>query len=53
MNAIRTKNNALKAFIETEKFSGYDPYDGLSSPLFNLPFFKSNKPIRFAFQQIK
>jgi hypothetical protein len=52
MNVIRTKMNALKAFIETEKFSGYDPYDGLTTPLFNLPFFKSNKVFRFTFQQV-
>ncbi len=41
----------LLSYIEQEQYKGYDPYDGLKSPLFKLPFFKSNKFIRFAFQQ--
>jgi len=41
----------LQAYIESEKYSGYDPYDGLKSPLFQLPFLKSSKLIRFASQQ--
>jgi len=41
----------LQRYIEKENYKGWDPYDALSSPLFKLPFFKSNKFIRFASQQ--
>ena len=40
-----------KKIIE-DNFRGYDPYDGLSSPIFSLPILKSNKLLRFGFQQI-
>ncbi|MCB0848707.1 MAG: delta-aminolevulinic acid dehydratase, partial [Bacteroidetes bacterium] len=42
----------LQSFIEHEHYKGYDPYDALKSPLFRLPFFKSNKLIRFGAQQL-
>ncbi|MEP7168404.1 MAG: delta-aminolevulinic acid dehydratase [Bacteroidota bacterium] len=42
----------LIAYIEQEDYRGYDPYDALKSPLFRLPFFKSNKIIRFGTQQL-
>lgn len=41
----------LQRYIEKENYKGWDPYDALSSPLFRLPFFRSNKFIRFASQQ--
>src|ERR1035437_10008401 len=44
--------NALESYILTENFRGYDPFDGLGSPIFNLPILKNNKLIRFGFQQI-
>lgn len=42
----------LEKYILREQYSGYDPYDGLSSPIFKLPILRSNKLIRFGFQQI-
>jgi len=42
----------LQAYIEQNNYKGFDPYDALKSPLFNLPFFRSNKMVRFASQQI-
>jgi hypothetical protein len=42
----------LKIFIEKHHYKGYDPYDALKSPLFKLPFFKSNKLVRFGTQQL-
>ena len=42
----------LKSYIEIEKYSGFDPYDALKSPLFDLPILKSNKLIRFGTQQL-
>ena len=44
--------NALESYILTENYRGYDPFDGLGSPLFKLPILKTNKSIRFGFQQI-
>lgn len=37
--------------MEKEEFKGYDPYDGLTSPLFNLPVLKSSHQLRFLAQQ--
>ncbi len=42
----------LKICIEKEKYWGFDPYDGLKSPFFNLPFLRSNKLVRFGTQQV-
>jgi hypothetical protein len=41
----------LTGYIEKENYKGYDPYDALKSPLFRLPFLRSNKFIRFGAQQ--
>jgi len=41
----------LLRYIEKENFQGYDPYDGLTSPIFKLPFIKSSKKIKFLGQQ--
>ena len=42
----------LQRYIESEDYSGYDPYDALKSPLFKLPGFSNNKYFRFAAQQV-
>lgn len=42
----------LQNYIEKSYFRGYDPYDALKSPLFKLPFFRSNKLLRFGAQQL-
>ena len=49
--AIESSLSLLVTIIEKEEFQGYDPYDGLESPIFKLPFFRSNKMTRFLFQQ--
>ena len=41
----------LQKYIELNNYKGYDPYDALKSPLFNLPSFENNKIIRFSAQQ--
>lgn len=41
----------LKNYIEEQDYRGYDPYDGLSSPIFKLPVIGRNKTFRFYFQQ--
>lgn len=41
----------LKTCIEKEDYKGFDPYDGLTSPLFGLPFLKTNHTLRFLSQQ--
>ena len=41
----------LRNYIESKNYKGFDPYDGLKSPLFKLPIFKSNKHLRFILQQ--
>ena len=42
----------LEAYIISEEYKGYDPYDSLMSPLFKFPLLRSNKIIRFGFQQV-
>lgn len=42
----------LISHIESNNYKGYDPYDGLTSPLFGFPVLKSNKTIRFVSQQL-
>jgi hypothetical protein len=49
---ITSATLALLEYIENEQYKGFDPYDALKSPLFKLPVFRSNKLLRFAFQQI-
>lgn len=42
----------LENYILNEHYKGYDPFDGLMSPIFKLPILKSNKLLRFGFQQV-
>ena len=42
----------LLKYIESQNYRGYDPYDALKSPLFRLPVLRSNKTLRFGFQQL-
>lgn len=44
--------NLLRTYIEKEAYRGYDPYDALLSPVFNLPVLKSSKLVRFVAQQV-
>ncbi|MFN8153412.1 MAG: delta-aminolevulinic acid dehydratase [Bacteroidia bacterium] len=37
--------------MEREEFKGYDPYDGLLSPLFKLPLLSAHHTLRFYAQQ--
>lgn len=48
---IEASLDRLKNYIERENYRGYDPYDALKSPLFQLPILRSNKLIRFGTQQ--
>lgn len=43
----RTENRLLR-----DGYRGYDPYDGLESPLFRLPVLRSAKLPRWGFQQV-
>ncbi|MGZ3882623.1 MAG: delta-aminolevulinic acid dehydratase [Bacteroidia bacterium] len=52
MSDLARSLKKLQDYIEKENYRGYDPYDGLKSPLFKLPVLSSNKLIRFGFQQL-
>lgn len=41
----------LQDYIEKNEYKGYDPYDGLMSPIFNIPIIRTNKKVRLYFQQ--
>jgi hypothetical protein len=48
MDALhRTESHVVR-----ERFRGYDPYDALLSPIFELPVLRSNKLVRLVGQQI-
>jgi rhamnogalacturonyl hydrolase YesR len=49
---IEESLHRLITYIESQNYRGYDPYDALKSPLFSLPFLRSNKLIRFGAQQL-
>jgi len=42
----------LHHYIEFERYAGWDPFDGLSSPIFQLPVLQSSKLLRFGYQQV-
>src|SRR5690625_7989716 len=41
----------LERYARKHDYKGHDPYDALLSPLFKLPFLKTNKWLRFGTQQ--
>ena len=41
-----------EAYLHRVAYRGYDPYDGLTSPLFRLPVLRSAKLPRWGFQQV-
>jgi hypothetical protein len=49
---LRAALDRTERFIEAERYRGYDPYDGLTSPLFRLPVLRSARLPRIAFQQL-
>lgn len=52
-NSVENSFNSLKDFCESENYSGWDPYDGLNSKLFNaMPnFISKNKWARISITQ--
>jgi len=52
VKSILESAQALTSFIEKENYKGFDPYDGLTSPIFNFPILRSNKKVRFLAQQL-
>jgi hypothetical protein len=49
---LRAALDRTERYIETERYRGYDPYDGLTSPVFRAPVLRSAHLPRFAFQQL-
>jgi hypothetical protein len=43
---------AADAYVERQGFRGYDPYDGLGSPVMRLPGVRSSRLARFGVQQL-
>lgn len=43
--------NKLKDYCETNDFKGWDPYDGLNSPIINFKIFSESKLLRLIFIQ--
>ncbi len=51
-NEISKSLLKLENYIIKAQYKGFDPYDALTSPFFQLPLLKSFRPIRFATQQV-
>jgi hypothetical protein len=49
---VRQALTETDAYVAREDFSGYDPYDALSSPIFKLPLLRSNHYVRVGAQQV-
>ena len=49
---IREVTGKLEEYIRKEEYKGYDPYDGLMTPIMKMPILRSNKLIRLGFQQV-
>jgi hypothetical protein len=49
---IESSLHLLLKYMEQEKFKGYDPYDALQSPLWQVPFLKNANKLQFYFQQL-
>lgn len=50
---VRNSLIKLHTYCETQDWSGYDPFDGLNSKIFQFfPFFKSHRLFRLIFLQL-
>ena len=49
---IRNSVCRLEKYIESKDYRGYDPYDGLMSPIFSIPILITKPKVRFVIQQI-
>ena len=52
MDDLSTFLDRTEEFIRDEGYRGFDPYDGLESPLFRLPVLNKAKIPRWGFQQV-
>jgi len=46
INSVRQQIDSLISYCEKERWKGYDPYDGLNSPIYKWLFFDRNKYFR-------
>jgi hypothetical protein len=51
MEPFKSSLHRLLSYMESESYRGFDPYDGLSSPIIQIAF-KKNKFLRFGIQQL-
>jgi len=49
---IKESVQNLERYSVNQDYKGFDPYDALHSPIFNLPVLKDNKLFRFSMQQV-
>ena len=52
MPDLQTTLDATEQHLRANGYRGYDPYDGLESPLFRLPGLRRTKLLRWGFQQV-
>jgi hypothetical protein len=49
---LRSTLDLTESYMTEQGYRGYDPYDGLESPLFKIPILRSAKIPRWGFQQV-
>jgi hypothetical protein len=49
---VKEVTDKLKMYIMGEQYRGYDPYDGLMTPVMRLPLIRSSKIIKLGTQQV-
>lgn len=52
MEDLKRAVTHLLSYVESESYRGYDPYDALLSPFFNVPLIRKNITVRFFGQQL-
>lgn len=49
---VKEVTEKLEKYIQQEEYRGYDPYDGLMTPVMKLPIVRSSKIIKLGTQQV-
>jgi len=49
---VKEVTEKLEKYIQQEEYRGYDPYDGLMTPVMKLPIVRSSKIIKLSTQQV-
>ncbi len=52
MDAVKNSLDVLYSYCKSQNWMGFDPFDGLSSKIFQFSFFKHSRSCRLFFLQL-